>query len=90
VRGGRVSWSSRTSLSGSGAEQVVGGDPERVGIREGGIDVCHPVDEFGRGGAAVQNCREVGQVAAAFLDLPAGVVIGCPWVAVTGDEGART
>ena len=38
------------------------------------------------GGAAFQRCLEVGEVAAAFADLAAGVVIGGPWVAVAGDE----
>ena len=32
---------------------------------------------------------EVGQVAAAFLDLAVGVVVGGQWVAVAGDEGGE-
>ena len=38
-------------------------------------------------GAALQRCFEVGEVAAAFVDLAVGVVVGGQWVAVAGDEG---
>lgn len=47
----------------------------------------HPVDELARCGAAFQCRLEIGQVAAAFVDLAVGVVVGGPWIAVAGDQG---
>src|SRR5215831_4375554 len=70
------------ALSGSAAEEVVGRDPQRVGVRQVRVGRRHPVDELGRGGAAFQRRLEVGEVAAAFADLAAGVVVGRLWVAV--------
>jgi len=40
------------------------------------------------GGAAFQGGLEIGEVAAAFADLAAGVIVAGPWVAVAGDERA--
>src|SRR5260370_30580415 len=75
------------ALSGSGAEEVVGGYPERVRVRQVRVGRRHPVDELGRGGAAFQRCLEIGEVAAAFADLAAGVVGGGPGVAVAPAGG---
>ena len=61
---------------GSGAEEVVGRDPQRVGVRQVRVGRRHPVDELGRRRAGFQRCLEIGEVAAAFADLAAGVVVG--------------
>lgn len=70
--------------SGSGAKQVVGRDPEGIGVRQVGVGGGHPVDGLGRGGAALQRCLEIGDVAAPFGELAASVIVGCLQVAVAG------
>jgi hypothetical protein len=43
------------ALSACGAEEVVGRDPQRVGVRQVRVSRRHPVDELGRDGAAAQR-----------------------------------
>jgi hypothetical protein len=64
--------------------------PERVGIRQVRVGRRHPVDDLGRGGAAFQRRLEIGEVAAAFADLAAGVIVAGPRVAVAGDRSAAS
>ena len=65
--------------SGSGAEEIVGRDPQRVGVRQVRVGRRHPVDKLSRGGAAFQRGLEIG-LAAAFASPLTAAAPGGAWL----------